>query len=187
MEAELTFVRQRRRGLAPDRRWRWRPRRRRWRAFSRASAASRRPAEAASIRVHHSSSSSPTPTTSRARFDPRSGFGGLEYENYAALPGQPHDRALPPPAPPAEEGPDGGRQRAREADCLLPRPRRARAHPLGAPRRRALVEPGLRSRRLSRRLPRRAAARGRQPARHPLQRHQLGASLDARLEHRRPA
>jgi hypothetical protein len=35
------------------------------------------------------------------------------------------------------------------------------------------------------RVPRRAAARRREPARRALQRHQLGAPLDARLEHRR--
>ena len=93
--------------------------------------------------------------------------------------------ALHPPPSPAEEGSVRGRQRAGQADHLLPRPRRARADPLGAARRRALVEPGVRGGRLSRRVPRRAAARRRQPARHPLQRHQLGASLDARLEHRR--
>ena len=64
-------------------------------------------------------------------------------------------------------------------------PGRARADPLGAARRRALVEPGVRGRRLPERVPRGAAARGRQPARHPLQHDQLGAPLDARLEHGR--
>ena len=89
------------------------------------------------------------------------------------------------PSSPAEERSVRRRQRTGQADCLLPRPRRPRADPLGAPRRRALVEPGLRGGRLSRCLPRRAAARGREPAGHPLQRHQLGASFDAWLEHRR--
>ena len=46
-------------------------------------------AEAASIRVHHSIVELPDANYKTRRFDPRSGFGGLEYENYAALPGQP--------------------------------------------------------------------------------------------------
>jgi Met-zincin/Domain of unknown function (DUF5117) len=45
--------------------------------------------EAASIRVHHSIVELPDGNYKTRRFDPRSGFGSLEYENYAALPGQP--------------------------------------------------------------------------------------------------
>ncbi len=95
------------------------------------------------------------------------------------------DTALHPASSAAEEGPDGGHQRTRQADHLLPRPRRTRADPLGAARRCAVVGPGVRGCRLSQRVSRRAPARRRQPARHPLQRHQLGAPLDARLEHGR--
>lgn len=46
-------------------------------------------AEAASIRVHHSIVELPDHNYKPRRFDPRSGFGSLEFENYAALPGQP--------------------------------------------------------------------------------------------------
>ena len=46
-------------------------------------------AEAASIRVHHSIVELPDANYKTRRFDPRSGFGSLDYENYAALPGQP--------------------------------------------------------------------------------------------------
>ena len=46
-------------------------------------------AEAASIRIHHSIVELPDNNYSPRRFDPRSGFGSLEFENYAALPGQP--------------------------------------------------------------------------------------------------
>jgi hypothetical protein len=45
--------------------------------------------EAASIRVHHSIVELPDKNYTPRRFDPRSGFGSLEFENYAALPGQP--------------------------------------------------------------------------------------------------
>ena len=85
MEAELTFVRQpggRRREAGeaaeagPVR-------------SSKVSAASRRLPEAASIRVHHSIVELPDDNYTPRRFDPRSGFGSLEFENYAALPGQP--------------------------------------------------------------------------------------------------
>jgi len=46
-------------------------------------------AEAASIRIHHSIVELPDASYKPRRFDPRSGYGSLDYENYAALPGQP--------------------------------------------------------------------------------------------------
>jgi hypothetical protein len=46
-------------------------------------------AEAASIRVHHSIVELPDANYKPRRFDPRSGYGSLAYEDYAALPGQP--------------------------------------------------------------------------------------------------
>lgn len=46
-------------------------------------------AEAASVRVHHSIVELPGPGFEPRLYDPRSGFFGLSYENYAALPGQP--------------------------------------------------------------------------------------------------
>ena len=45
--------------------------------------------EAASIRIHHSIVELPDNNYTPRRFDPRSGFLSLEFENYAALPGQP--------------------------------------------------------------------------------------------------
>jgi hypothetical protein len=45
--------------------------------------------EAASLRVHHSIVELPDSGYKTRRFDPRSGFGALSYDNYAALPGQP--------------------------------------------------------------------------------------------------
>ena len=46
-------------------------------------------AEAASMRVHHSIVELPEPGYEPRVYDPRSGFFGLSFENYAALPGQP--------------------------------------------------------------------------------------------------
>jgi hypothetical protein len=46
-------------------------------------------AEAASLRVHHSIVELPDANYKPRRFDPRSGYGSMDYENYAALPGQP--------------------------------------------------------------------------------------------------
>jgi len=46
------------------------------------------PAEAASIRIHHSIVELPDGNYKPRRFDPRSGFGSMDYENYAALPGE---------------------------------------------------------------------------------------------------
>ena len=152
---------QRRRRRRRRRRTRRRRRRRRRRRSSRASAASPRRAEAASIRVHHSIVELPD-----AGYKPRRLRSALRLRRHgvrelrgAARPAD--DAALHPPPPAAEEGSVGGDQRAGQADHLLPRSRRARADPLGAARRRALVEPGVRGGRLSQRVPRRAAARGR--------------------------
>ena len=46
-------------------------------------------AEAASLRVHHSIVELPEPGYEPRPYDPRSGFFGLSFDNYAALPGQP--------------------------------------------------------------------------------------------------
>jgi hypothetical protein len=51
-------------------------------------------AEAASIRVHHSIVELPDGNYKTRRFDPRSGFGALSFENYAALPGEPMTQRL---------------------------------------------------------------------------------------------
>ena len=51
-------------------------------------------AEAASIRIHHSIVELPDANYKTRRFDPRSGFGSTDYENYAALPGQPMTERL---------------------------------------------------------------------------------------------
>jgi hypothetical protein len=45
--------------------------------------------EAASIRVHHSIVELPDNGYKTRRFDPRAGYGAVDFENYAALPGQP--------------------------------------------------------------------------------------------------
>ena len=88
MEAELTFVRQPARPAAAGRR----TRRRRWwagGAFLEGVGSVAATAEAASIRIHHSIVELPDANYKTRRFDPRSGFGGTDYENFAALPGQP--------------------------------------------------------------------------------------------------
>ena len=79
--------------------------------------------------------------------------------------------------------PNAADQRAREADPILGRSRRARGRPESAHRRRELVEPGVRGRRLPQRLQGRRPARRRRPHGHPLQHDQLGPSLHPRLEH----
>ena len=120
-------------------------------------------------------------------YDPRVGLHRRRrFVDYSAPLGEPqHVSATSRRHRLQKKDPKAADQRPGEADRLLPRPRRARAHPLGAARGRALVEPGVRGRGLPQRVPRGAAARRRQPDGHPLQRHQLGAPLDARLEHGR--
>ena len=73
-------------------------------------------------------------------------------------------------------------QRARQADPVLGGFGRAGRREEGARRRRELVEPGVRSRRVPQRVQGRRAARRRRPDGHPLQHDQLGPPLDARLE-----
>ena len=88
-----------------------------------------------------------------------------------------------------KKDPSGGDERAGEADSVLGRFGRAGRREEGAGRRRELVEPGVRSRRVPQRLQGRRAARRRRPDGHPLQHDQLGPPLDARLElgrHRSP-
>lgn len=83
MEAELTFVRQA--GAAPGG----------GRGggggggFFEGVASVAANAEAASIRIHHSIVELPDANYKPRRFDPRAGFGELEFRNYAALPGEP--------------------------------------------------------------------------------------------------
>jgi hypothetical protein len=45
-------------------------------------------AEAASIRIHHSIVELPDGNYKPRRFDPRSGYGAVDFENFAALPGE---------------------------------------------------------------------------------------------------
>jgi hypothetical protein len=85
MEAELTFVRQA--GAAGGAGGRGGGRG--GGAFFEGVGSVAASAEAASIRVHHSIVELPDNNYKTRRFDPRSGFGGLEFDNYAALPGQP--------------------------------------------------------------------------------------------------
>ena len=186
MEAELTFVLQP--GVAgPAAGGTSAARRASARAARSSKACARWPpsAESATIRVHHSLAELPDGNYEPRAWDPRSGFMDRSFKNYSAPLGtSQHVRYLARHRL-AEGGSEGRHERPGEAHRLLPRPRRARAHPVGAARGCAMVEPGVRGRGLPQRVPRGAAARRREPARHPLQRHQLGASLDARLEHGR--
>jgi hypothetical protein len=84
MEAELTFVRQPAAAGAPGG-----GRGGGGGAFLEGVGSVAASAEAASIRIHHSIVELPDANYKPRRFDPRSGFGSLEYENYAALPGEP--------------------------------------------------------------------------------------------------
>jgi hypothetical protein len=85
MEAELTFVRQAGGAGAGGGRGGGRG----GGAFFEGVASVAASAEAASIRVHHSIVELPDGNYEPRAFDPRSGFSGLAYDNYAALPGQP--------------------------------------------------------------------------------------------------
>ena len=117
--------------------------------------------------------------------DPRAGYGGLNFVDYSTPIGEPMSIRYIRRHRLQKKDPTRGDQRADQADSVLGRFGRARRREEGAGRRRQLVEPGLRSRRLPQRVQGRRAARRRRPDGHPLQHDQLGPPLDARLELRR--
>ncbi len=142
--------------------------------------------EAASLRLHNSFVELPDTAgfTPRA-YDPRSGFGAFSYRDYSAPLGQPMTIRYIPRHRLSKGGSHRGGERPREADHLLSRPGNAGTDPVGAARRRPLVESGVRGSGLSQCVPRGAPSRRRLAARYPLQHDQLGASLHPRLELRR--
>ena len=144
-------------------------------------------ADAVTVRQHHSLVELPGPGFVPRRFDPRAGFGDVRLCRLLGAARAADDSAVHPQTPAPEEGPVGEGQRPGEADRLLPRPGRPGAVPVGAARRRAVVEPGVRGGRLPQRVPGRADAGGRRPDGRPLQRHPVGAPVHARLELRRQA
>ncbi len=117
--------------------------------------------------------------------DPRAGLRRPDLRGLQPADRRAHPVPLPAPASPGEEGSGGGGERTGGADPLLGRSGRARGRAEGADRRRDVVEPGVRGRRLPQRVPGRAAAGRCRSDGHPLQHDQLGAPLDARLELRR--
>ena len=142
-------------------------------------------AEAVTLREHYSLVELPDGNYQPRYDDPRAGYGGLTFVDYSTPIGEPMVQALPAPPSPREEGSHRRHQRAGQADPVLGGSRRARGRAQSARRRRQLVEPGLRSRRIPQRLPGGRAARRRRPHGHPLQHDQLGPPLHARLEHGR--
>ena len=82
MEVELTFVRQPGRGPADGRGGRGGG------AFEGVADVAATP-EAASIRIHHSIVELPDANYKPRAYDPRSGYGGMSYENFSAPLGQP--------------------------------------------------------------------------------------------------
>ena len=142
-------------------------------------------ADAVTLREHHTFAELPDGNYKPRVDDPRAGYGGLQYVDYAAPLGTPMVQRFIRRHRLEKVDPSARVERPEEADRLLRRSRHARADSLGAARRRALVEPGVRGRRLSQRVSGRAAARRRRPDGHPLQHDQLGPPLDARLELRR--
>ena len=109
-------------------------------------------AEAVTLREHLSFVELPDNNYKPRYDDPRAGYGGLTYVDYSVPIGDIDADALHPPSSPREEGSERGDQRTGEADSVLGRSGRAGRRQEGAGRRRELVEPGVRSRRLPQRL-----------------------------------
>ena len=142
-------------------------------------------AEAVTLREHYSLVELPDGNYKPRYDDPRAGYGGLSFVDYSAPIGEPMVKRYIRRHRLEKTRPERRGQRAGEADRVLGRSRRAGGRAEGAGRGRELVEPGVRGGRLPQRLPGRRAARRRRPDGHPLQHDQLGAPLDARLEHGR--
>ncbi len=126
-----------------------------------------------------------TTATSRAGGDPRAGFFGVEFFDYAAPIGS-RSRPLPRPPPPGEGRSHRGALAGQEADRLLPRSRRARADPQRPARGRELVE-ARRSTRPASSTPSRSRCCRRAPTRSTSRYNvvAMGAPLDPRLVLRR--
>ena len=155
-------------------------------ACSRARSASVTPSpDAVTLREHASFVELPDDNYQPRIDDPRAGYGGLTFVDYSKPIGEPMQFRYLRRHRLQKKDPIGGDQRAGQADSVLGRFRRAGRRQEGAGRRRELVEPGVRSRRLPQRVQGRRAARWRRPDGHPLQHDQLGPPLDARLELRR--
>ena len=147
--------------------------------------------EAVTIREHHSFVELPGPGYKTREFDPRAGYFGSEHVDDSALLSERIDKRVINRHRLAKKDPERRHERPRRAHRLLSGPRSARTHPFRPARRRPLVEPGVRSRRLPQRVPFRADARRRRPHGRPLQRRPVGASRHARMvvwrQHHRPA
>ena len=137
---------------AAARRRRRRTRRRTVLRHGRQRHADRRSGDAA--RALRRSSSCPTATTSRASTIRAPATAASATSTTARRSASRWSDALPPPPSPREEGSERGDQRAGEADSVLGRSGRAGRREEGAGRRRELVEPGVRSRRLPQRASR---------------------------------
>ena len=77
--------------------------------------------------MHHSIVELPDASYKPRAIDPRAGYFGVTYEDFAAPLGDADDETVHRAPPAEEERPDGGGQRAGEADRLLRRPGRAGA------------------------------------------------------------
>ncbi|MPY89675.1 MAG: DUF5117 domain-containing protein [Luteitalea sp.] len=141
--------------------------------------------EAASVRVHHSFIELPDERYEPRTYDPRAGYSPVSFRDYAVPLGEPMEvqfirRHRLEKADPTTKVSDPVEPIVYYLDPGAPEPIRS-----ALARRRALVEPGVRGGRLPQRVPRGGAAGGRASARRALQRDQLGAPIDTRLEHRR--
>ena len=131
------------------------------------------------------SSSCPTATTSRASTIRAPATAACSYRRLQHADRRADGAALHPPPSPEKKDPTAAMSEPVKPIQYWVDSRRAGRREEGAGRRRELVEPGVRSRGLPQRLQGRRAARRRRSDGHPLQHDQLGAPLDARLEHRR--
>ena len=129
-------------------------------ACSRGSVGSVTPtADAVTLREHVSFVELPDGNFTPRIDDPRAGYGGLSFVDYSAPIGEPMQFRYMRRHRLREEGPGGGDERAGQADPVLGGFGRARGREEGAHRRRDVVEPGVRGRRLPQRVQGRRAAR----------------------------
>jgi len=135
---------------------------------------------AVTVHEHFCFIQAPPPGFHSRPFDPRAGYFGISYMDFASPVDVPIVQRYIARHRLARKDVSAA-VRAGQADRLLRGPRHPRADPLGCARGRWMVEPGVHGRGLQGCLSGPAAAGRRRSHGHPLQRDRMGAALHARM------
>ena len=138
--------------------------------------------QAVTLHQHHSFVELPGAGYEPLVFDPRAGAFGISYFDFASPISEPITKRFISRHRLQKRDPSAAVSEPVQPTRLLPRSGHARADTIGTPRRRALVESGVRGGRVPQCVPCGNDAGRRGFARHPVQRDPVGASIDPRVE-----